>query len=115
MIRFADTQSVFEPGQLVRHRRYGYRAVVVAFDARCMANAQWYLKNRTQPDQNQPWYHLLVDGQATCTYAAQSNLQTDDSGEPIEHPLVPEYFSEFSNGQYQRNERPWQGWHEEMP
>ena len=110
MIRFAETQPLYEPGQLVRHRRYGYRGVVVAVDPRCMADANWYLANRTQPDQNQPWYHLLVNGKATCTYAAQSNLEADDTAEPIEHPLVPEFFADFCQGRYERNDREWEGW-----
>ena len=110
MIRFAETQPLFQSGQLVCHRRYGYRGVIVAVDARCMADAQWYMTNRTQPDQNQPWYHVLVDSKATCTYAAQNNLMADESAEPIEHPLIAEFFSGFCEGRYQRNDRPWQGW-----
>ena len=110
MIRFAETQPKFAPGELVCHRRYGYRGVVVAVDARCQADHQWYMSNRTQPDQNQPWYHVLVDGAATATYAAESNLAADPSGDPIDHPLVGEFFYEMSNGRYVRNEQPWQGW-----
>ena len=110
MIRFAETQPLFEPGQIVRHRRYGYRGVIVSADPRCMADAQWYMSNRTQPDQNQPWYHVLVDGAATATYAAQSNLEVDHSGDPVDHPLVGEFFDGIVDGRYQRNDRPWQGW-----
>jgi len=110
MIRFAETEPHFSVGQLVRHRRYGYRGVVVAVDERCMADHNWYMRNRTQPDQNQPWYHVMVDGSATVTYAAQSNLSADASREPIDHPLINEFFSGFCGGRYQRNDRPWMGW-----
>ena len=110
MIRFSETKPMFVAGQLVRHCRYGYRGVVVAVDPRCLADDQWYMSNRTQPDQNQPWYHVLVDGAATTCYAAESNLEADTSCEPIDHPLVDEFFSGISNGRYKRNDRPWRGW-----
>jgi len=110
VIRFADTEPRYVPGQLVRHRRYDYRAVVVAVDCRCLAEHDWYMSNRSQPDQNQPWYHLLVDGSATSTYAAECNLEVDKSGEPVDHPLIHQFFDGFSAGCHCRNDRPWQGW-----
>lgn len=102
-----DERPVFEPGQLVCHRRYGYRGVVVERDERCLADDAWYLKNQTQPDRDQPWYHVLVDGTPTCTYAASENLMPDASGLPISHPLLPHFFSGFVNGSYIRNDEPW--------
>ena len=110
MIRFVDTEPHFAPGHAVRHQRYGYRGLVVAVDNRCQADHDWYMANRTQPDQNQPWYHVLVHGSATTTYAAQSNLEADDSSEPIDHPLVGDFFDRLGDGRYVRNERPWLGW-----
>ena len=101
------TRQVFEPGQLVHHQRYGYRGVVVERDEYCQADDEWYYRNQTQPDRNQPWYHVLVDGSLTCTYAASENLAADTSGLPIKHPLLSHFFSEFKNGSYVRNERPW--------
>lgn len=110
MIHFADTKPKFAPGQLVRHCRYRYRGVVVAADPRCLADHQWYISNRTQPDQNQPWYHVLVDGTGTTTYAAESNLNEDDLGGPVDHPLVTQFFDGFRDGRHVRNDRPWPGW-----
>ena len=100
-------RPVFEPGQLVRHRRYGYRGVVVDRDESCQASDAWYAKNQTTPDRDQPWYHVLVDGSLTCTYAASENLVADPSRQPIEHPLVSHFFSDFKNGIYIRNDEPW--------
>ena len=97
----------FTPGELVAHRRYGYRGVVVARDLACQADAQWYASNQTQPERAQPWYHVLVDGSSSTTYAAQTSLRADDSAEPIEHPLVAVFFSRFAGGCYERNDRPW--------
>jgi heat shock protein HspQ len=110
MIRFAETDPVYEVGQVVRHRRYGYRGVIVAVDERCMADPAWYTCNQTQPDQNQPWYHLLVHGCATTTYAAECNLLLDETCEPIDHPLLAAFFCGCCHGKYVRNDRPWRGW-----
>lgn len=111
MIRRRDPEAGgaarFAPGDLVRHRRYGYRAVVVAFDLECRASGSWYASNQTQPPRDQPWYHLLVHRHDHTTYAAQSNLEADASGEPIEHPLLQHFFDGFEGGVYLRNERQW--------
>ena len=97
----------FEPGQLVVHRRYGYRGVVVAFDNTCEAEDDWYLANQTQPSRDQPWYHVLVHESEQITYAAQTSLQTDDSDQQISHPLVEHFFSAFNDGHYLRNDEAW--------
>jgi heat shock protein HspQ len=103
----AGNPQLFEPGQLVRHRRYDYRGVVVARDMTCQADDDWYDKNQTQPLRNQPWYHVLVDQADACTYAASENLIADSSGLPVQHPLVPHFFSDFKEGVYLRNDQPW--------
>ena len=97
----------FVPGELVRHRRYGYRGVVVAFDLACAASESWYRSNRSQPKRAQPWYHVLVDGAAHTTYAAEENLMADESPVEIRHPLLEHFFSGFADGYYLRNDRPW--------
>jgi len=106
-VETATTEALFTPGQLVRHRRYDYRGVVVAFDLTCQAEDDWYLGNSTQPERSQPWYHVLVHGSHQVTYAAQTSLDEDDSGEQVFHPLVPHLFSSFDGGQYVRNDEPW--------
>ncbi len=97
----------FRPGELVVHRRYGYRGVVVDFDTSCKADDAWYQSNQTQPKRDQPWYHVLVHGAAHTTYAAEENLEADTSGEQIAHPLLQHFFSAWTGKGYVRNERPW--------
>ncbi len=92
---------MFSVGEVVHHRRYDYRGVVVAFDEYCKASEEWYTRNRTQPDRNQPWYHVLVhDGRET--YVAQEHLEPDQTGEPVDHPLIPLLFPTFHDGRYYR-------------
>lgn len=102
-----DIDPIFEIGQLVHHKRYGYRGVIVEFDATCEADAAWYWSNQSQPDLEQPWYFVLVHESQQVTYAAQSSLEPDNSELPIDHPLVSEFFLEFWEGRYIRNDRPW--------
>lgn len=103
----ADNGPQFVIGQVVRHRRYGYRGVIVDFDMVCQANDAWYQKNQSQPARDQPWYHVLVDASETATYAAETSLIADDSDTPIQHPLLDAFFDDFIHGQYLRNDTPW--------
>ena len=104
-----DGSPHFEIGQLVRHKRYGYRGVVVEVDDACQADEQWYKRNRTQPDRDQPWYHVLADGSDQIYYPAESSLEPDDESSAVENPYVAHFFTDFANGRYLRNDRPWPG------
>lgn len=93
--------SRFAIGQIVAHRCYEYRGVIVGFDPECSASEEWYLRNRTQPSRDQPWYHVLVEG-GRETYVAQENLELDTREDPIGHPLVDRFFPTFRGGRYYR-------------
>lgn len=101
------TDMLFRAGDLVRHRRYGYRGVIVSADLCCQAPDMWSGASGSLPPRDQPWYHVLVHGTTTITYAAQGSLKPDDSGQPVRHPLVPHYFGALDHGRYERNDRPW--------
>lgn len=91
----------YELGTVVKHKLYHYRGVIVAYDPACVAGDKWYYANKTQPPRNQPWFHVLVhDSGGLSTYVAQSNLEVDTSGEPINHPRIGCYFAGFKNGVY---------------
>ena len=115
MIRLNDSyqstsrEPKFSPGDLVRHRRYHYRGVVVAATAICQADEKWYHSNQTQPDRSQPWYHVLVHRSHHATYAAESNLEPDPLGAPVKHPLLDLFFYGFEGGRHLRNEQSWPG------
>lgn len=102
-----DSLPVFLPGDVIKHRTYGYRGVIVAVDGHCKADPEWYMANKTQPAREQPWYHVLVHGCESCTYAAQSSLVADEDVQEVKHPFVAYFFSQFDNGKYVRNEHPW--------
>ena len=104
---FPDELPLFMPGALVRHRRYGYRGVIVDFDMSCHADDEWYNANPSHPDRDQPWYHVLVHGSTINTYAAQENLIADATGAPVDHPLVKHFFKTVDEDGYRRNDEPW--------
>ena len=81
LIRLSDIDGGASPnifydlGLVVTHHNYGYRGVIVAVDPVCMAGDTWYKTNKTQPNRDQPWYHVLVhDSGGLSTYVAHSNL-----------------------------------------
>jgi hemimethylated DNA binding protein len=43
---------------------------------------------------------VLVDGSDQVTYVAERNLDADETGIPIQHPLLNEVFNEFRQGYY---------------
>jgi heat shock protein HspQ len=91
----------FKRGELILHKLYGYRGVIVTYDTQCQAGEKWYLSNKTQPPRDQPWYQVLVDQSGgLSTYVAQSNLKSDSNDDPVDHPRLQNYFSEFKDGVY---------------
>lgn len=91
----------FSPGQLVLHRLFDYRGVVVDVDATFRLSDEWYDRvARTRPPRDQPWYHVLVHDAEHMTYVAERHLAPDESADPVTHPQVQEYFAEFRDGHY---------------
>ena len=95
------TRSRFSVGQLVHHRLFDYRGVIVDVDPEFQLTEEWYDSvARSRPPKDEPWYHVLVHGAEHSTYVAEQNLEPDDSTSPIEHPALDEFFSRFENGRY---------------
>ena len=102
----AEQCAKFSVGQLVHHRRFGYRGVVVDADARFEGTNEWYEQvARSRPPRDRPWYHVLPDDSLHTTYVAERNLEPDDCREPIRHPLLAHFFAAFRDGHYVAHER----------
>ncbi len=100
-------EALFGIGQTVRHRMFDYRGVVFDVDPVFMASDRWYeAMARSRPPRDRPWYHVLVHDAAHTTYVAQRNLEPDETGEPVVHPLVDEMFGGRENGVYVSRRRP---------
>jgi heat shock protein HspQ len=99
----SEVRSKFYVGQLVHHKLFGYRGVVVDVNPRFEGSEEWYEQvARSRPPKDRPWYRVLVHEQEAETYVAERNLEQDDAMTPIEHPLVVEFFDTFEDGVYHR-------------
>lgn len=94
----------FTIGQVVHHKLFEYRGVVVDIDPTFSLSEEWYDQvAKSRPPKDAPWYRVLVGGALHETYVAERNLEEDNSGTPIEHPLLGEFFDAFENGHYVRS------------
>lgn len=88
-------------GDLIHHRLFDYRGVVVDVDSEFNGTQQWYESvARSRPPRDKPWYHVLVDGASHITYVAERNLERDEVGTPITHPMLGRFFQRFEAGRY---------------
>ena len=95
------TRSEFYVGQVVHHKRFDYRGVIVDVDPMFQGTEEWYQQVAlSRPPKDRPWYHVLVHGSENQTYVAERHLEPDDSGEPVHHPHVSSFFSEYRDGVY---------------
>ena len=94
-------QAKFSIGQCVYHKLFAYRGVIVDADPEFLGSDDWYEKvAKSRPPKDEPWYHVLVHDALNATYVAERNLAGDDSREPVDHPLVGEFFDGFDQGRY---------------
>ncbi len=91
----------FSIGDLVHHKLFDYRGVIVDVDPRLMLSDEWYeTVALSRPPKDQPWYRVLVHDAIHETYVAERNLEADPSGAPVRHPLIETCFRGFTDGHY---------------
>ncbi len=91
----------FSVGDLVHHKLFDYRGVIIDVDPSLMLSDEWYdTVARSRPPKDQPWYRVLVHDANLETYVAEQNLEVDTSGAPIRHPMIETCFQSFSDGHY---------------
>jgi len=96
-----STKAKFTVGQLVHHKLFDYRGVIVDVDPSFQGSEEWYSQMALSlPPKDQPWYHVLVHESIHRTYVAERNLETDIDTTPIEHPEIDDYFEKFEKGHY---------------
>ncbi|MEH6344291.1 MAG: heat shock protein HspQ [Bermanella sp.] len=94
----------FSVGELIHHKLFKYRGVIVDIDVNFQGSEDWYeTVAKSRPPKNKPWYHVLVHDSQHTTYVAQRNLQADENEDPIVHPLLNQYFCRMENGKYISN------------
>jgi heat shock protein HspQ len=100
-----DTKKAkFGIGQVVRHRMFPFRGVIFDVDPEFANTEEWYqaIPAEVRPRKDQPFYHLLAENAETAyvAYVSEQNLLDDDTGEPISHPQVGEFFDRGPDGHY---------------
>lgn len=96
----------FSVGELIHHRLFDYRGVIVDVDQTFQGSEEWYQAvARSRPPKDEPWYHVLVDGSDHTTYVAERNLEADELLQPITHPMLEHFFAAFEHDRYRRLER----------
>jgi len=99
------TNTQFTIGQVVRHRLYPFRGVIVDVDAEFDNTDEWWesIPEEARPRKDQPFYHLLAENEETSyvAYVSEQNLLIDESGQPVNHPEIAEVFGEFLGNSYE--------------
>jgi heat shock protein HspQ len=105
---FADVTekktAKFAIGQVVRHRLFPFRGVIFDVDPEFNNTDEWYeaIPAEIRPRKDQPFYHLLAENDETeyIAYVSEQNLLADQSGDPIRHPQLREFFDKTADGSY---------------
>ena len=99
--KFNTRSAKYSIGDLVHHRLFDYRGVIVDIDPYFQLEDEWYeLVARSMPPKDEPWYHVLVHDVINSTYVAEQNLEPDLSGRLINHPLTDKFFTGLRDGHY---------------
>ena len=97
-------QAKFCIGQVVRHRLFPFRGVIFDVDPEFNNTEEWWesIPENVRPRKDQPFYHVFAENDSShyVAYVSQQNLLEDDTGDPVTHPEIQEYFKETTSGTY---------------
>ena len=100
----AIQKAKFSIGDIVKHKHFDFRGVIYDVDFEFNNSEEWYqsIPKEVRPKKDQPFYHLLAENSEITyeAYVSEQNLVTDNSKEPIRHPLINEIFSEKRGSVY---------------
>ena len=96
----------FSIGDVVKHRHFDFRGVIYDVDFEFSNSEEWdqSIPKNVRPRKDQPFYHLLAENRDITyeAYVSEQNLVSDESEEPIRHPLIDEIFSGKNGSGYIR-------------
>ncbi|RVU85664.1 heat shock protein HspQ [Leucothrix sargassi] len=94
-------RAEYNIGQVIYHKHYNFRGVIVDVDAEFSGDDEWYEEHaKNKPAKDQPWYHVLVDEDSVMAYVSQQNICSDMSDLNIDNPLILDMLSSDENGEY---------------
>jgi len=96
-----DNKGNFHLGQVVEHKLYGYRGVVVDVDPQFTMSEEWYQEvAKSRPPRHKPWCRILVHNTSYEVYEAEENLRAEKEPGKINHPDLRQHFSGYNSGRY---------------
>ena len=94
----------FGIGQVVRHRLFSFRGVIFDVDPVFNNTEEWWnsIPEEIRPRKDQPYYHLFAENDESeyIAYVSEQNLLADDSGKPLRHPQIKQFFAARDGGVY---------------
>lgn len=110
ILRMGQSRTAkFTIGQIVRHRIFPFRGVVFDVDPVFDNTEEWWLAipEDVRPTKDQPYYHLFAENAETeyIAYVSEQNLLPDESGEPLRHPQIGEFFDKREGDVYVARDR----------
>ena len=97
-------EPLFNIGDIVKHKIYPFRGVIVDVDPEFSNSEEWYksIPAEVRPSKEQPFYHLMAENTETfyTAYVSQQNLVDDGKNGPLEHPDLDEIFNGMDKGKY---------------
>jgi heat shock protein HspQ len=95
---------MFNIGDIVKHRIYPFRGVIVDVDPEFSNTEEWYqsIPADLRPSKKQPFYHLMAENSETfySAYVSQQNIIMDSDNGPVDHPDLEQMFSGIQKGKY---------------
>jgi heat shock protein HspQ len=74
-------EPLFNIGDIVKHRIYPFRGVIIDVDPEFSNTEEWYqsIPAEIRPSRNQPYYHLMAENTETfyTAYVSQEGWQRD--------------------------------------
>ncbi len=74
-----------------------FRGVIFDVDPVFNNTEEWWLAipEEIRPTKDQPYYHLFAENDESeyIAYVSEQNLVADDSGRPLRHPQIKEFFA----------------------
>ena len=97
-------EPLFNIGDIVKHKIYPFRGVIVDVDPEFSNTEDWYqsIPAEIRPSKEQPYYHLMAENTDTfySAYVSQQNLINDGKNGPVDHPDLDQIFNGIHKGKY---------------
>ena len=102
--RVLRAKAKYRIGAVVKHRIHPFRGVIFDVDPEFANTEEWWLSipEEMRPHKDQPFYHLFAENETSyyVAYVSEQNLLPDESGQPIDHPNIGDYFDEYDGNLY---------------